>query len=514
MIKRITLSFLALLTAVAARAQNPAPCSELFLSEYVEGTGNNKAIEIYNPTTGTVDLSQYKVWISYNGGSSSQSTDLTGTLAPDGVFVLAHSLAHPDILAVADQVSAALDFNGNDAIALVNVITGDTIDVFGVIGEDPVDGFWTVSQDDPTLDQSIVRDASVNNGNLDWEEAQDEWFAIGNNVFFSLGNHFMQPCGAQTDPVVSFAATNQTVGEGWTDVDATVTINYPNATATEVTIGVAAGGTATPGADFVMPGVTTLTFPANSAVALALNVLIVEDMDLEPLEFFILQITAVTNNGTIVNQFDTIYIEDNDDQIEPPMLYLNPPSITVDEDGVVAVLQVEIGPPNNMPTSVEVIVNLGSTTASLNDDFTIQSPLIVTFPPMSSASIPFVINIVDDLLTEANEVITLSLVNPTNNAGVGPDAVITIVDNDPQSVANLERFGISARPNPASSFSNVTANAVVKRCDVFNAAGQLMFSTEPNAAHFKLDVNALAPGIYFLEAVTATGTLHFRLAKQ
>jgi hypothetical protein len=31
-----------------------AQCSDLFISEYVEGSGNNKAIEIYNPSTNSI----------------------------------------------------------------------------------------------------------------------------------------------------------------------------------------------------------------------------------------------------------------------------------------------------------------------------------------------------------------------------------------------------------------------------------------------------------------------------
>ena len=34
----------------------------LFISEYSEGSGYNKYIEIYNPTSSSVDLSSYQVW--------------------------------------------------------------------------------------------------------------------------------------------------------------------------------------------------------------------------------------------------------------------------------------------------------------------------------------------------------------------------------------------------------------------------------------------------------------------
>ena len=36
-------------------------CSDLFISEYVEGDFSNKAIELYNPTPFAKDLSQYRL---------------------------------------------------------------------------------------------------------------------------------------------------------------------------------------------------------------------------------------------------------------------------------------------------------------------------------------------------------------------------------------------------------------------------------------------------------------------
>ena len=44
-----------------------AQCSELFISGYVEGYGNNRALELYNPTNAAIDLSGYSVGRFSNG---------------------------------------------------------------------------------------------------------------------------------------------------------------------------------------------------------------------------------------------------------------------------------------------------------------------------------------------------------------------------------------------------------------------------------------------------------------
>ena len=53
--RKILLS-ISMLFAMSANAQL-LDCSELFISEYIEGPGNNNAIEIYNPTNASIDLS-------------------------------------------------------------------------------------------------------------------------------------------------------------------------------------------------------------------------------------------------------------------------------------------------------------------------------------------------------------------------------------------------------------------------------------------------------------------------
>ncbi len=71
------------LTMFWLHAQN---CTELFLSEYVEGSGNNRALEIYNPTNQPIDLSTYSVGRFANG-----ATSYTGIMIPAGHIIQPYS---------------------------------------------------------------------------------------------------------------------------------------------------------------------------------------------------------------------------------------------------------------------------------------------------------------------------------------------------------------------------------------------------------------------------------------
>lgn len=162
---------------------------DLFFSEYIEGSSNNKAIEIYNPTATAVDLSQYTISLFTNGSTTPTSRTLTGTLNAGDVYVIANSQAIAEILAVADLTLAfasgqfGANWNGDDAIGLYKGTT--LIDVFGVIGVDPGSS-WTVGTG-ATADYTLVRKSSVSTGVTTWNPA--EWDVLPNNTVSSLGSH-------------------------------------------------------------------------------------------------------------------------------------------------------------------------------------------------------------------------------------------------------------------------------------------------------------------------------------
>ncbi len=141
-------------------------CEELFFSEYLEGSsGNNKCVEIYNPTAVSVDLAAggYKVLLFANGAVVPGSTiNLTGTVPPFGTHLLCNSGSIQTILDLADQTSGSLTHNGDDALVLVKGVQNDTLDIFGSIGHDP--GTAWVAGPVTTLDRVLRRKSSVLSG--------------------------------------------------------------------------------------------------------------------------------------------------------------------------------------------------------------------------------------------------------------------------------------------------------------------------------------------------------------
>ncbi len=164
---------------------------DLFFSEYVEGSSNNKAIEIFNNTGVDIEFSttSYKIEIYANGGTSPNTINLvSGTLVDGDVYVVANSSADASILAVADFTTGSLNFNGDDAVVLINGT--DTIDVIGQIGFDPGTEWGT--GDVSTANNTIRRKSSIGGGDANGYDVFDpsvEWLGFPNDTFSGLGTH-------------------------------------------------------------------------------------------------------------------------------------------------------------------------------------------------------------------------------------------------------------------------------------------------------------------------------------
>ncbi|MFA5007127.1 MAG: immunoglobulin-like domain-containing protein [Candidatus Izemoplasmatales bacterium] len=171
--------------------------SDLIFSEYIEGSSNNKALEIYNGTGIAIDLSTYVVDLystyvsSVMSTTPSQTLALTGTLLPGEVIVIYNSSATAEFKP-ADGISSAVTFyNGDDALTLKN--DGTIIDSFGQLGGTDPGTNWSVGGV-ATSEFTLVRISTVKSGRTDAAAAFDpslEWVAYPQNTASYLGWHLM-----------------------------------------------------------------------------------------------------------------------------------------------------------------------------------------------------------------------------------------------------------------------------------------------------------------------------------
>jgi predicted extracellular nuclease len=232
---------------------------ELFFSEYVEGSGNNKALEIYNPSDVSIDLgaSGYSVSMYFNAATTATTNFLlSGLLAPHDAYVVVNSSAGAELLGLADQIDTHSWFNGDDAVVLNH--NGTAVDVIGQIGLDP--GSQWGSGDASTQDNTLRRKASVLSGDANGFDAYDpslEWDGYPIDTFGGLGSHTTsaganQPvsvdCGASIQALEGMGASRTITA---TDPDGIVTaISISGVTPTDpgtITIGSVTSATSTGG---------------------------------------------------------------------------------------------------------------------------------------------------------------------------------------------------------------------------------------------------------------------------
>lgn len=223
--KRLLLLVLCIGVYTSISAQN---CSDIFISEYVEGTYNNKAIELYNPTPNPIVLDGvYSMGRDRDGAGVPMLLPITGTIAPLGVRVFVLDKRDPNgtgneiavdtaLQAVADtfvnpvyvQTNSPFYFNGDDAFVLVK--NGNQIlDLLGKIGEDPGGGWW---QPGDTLtrwwtqDNTLIRKQEVLHGvstNPDVFDPSLEWDSLPANTFTELGQHTCNCLGSVSTENIS-----------------------------------------------------------------------------------------------------------------------------------------------------------------------------------------------------------------------------------------------------------------------------------------------------------------------
>ena len=184
------LSVLALSIAAALPMMASA---DVMISEYVEGSSNNKAIELYNTGDTSVDLAGYKL-VRFKDGAET-SLDLVAldgqVIASKSVKVITHPSATITLGAGVDSMTGNLYFNGGDAVALLK--NGVIVDVIGTI---PTPDGWG-------YDKTFQRNDDVTAAKGVFDAAQ--WTELAKDTFNGLGARSGAFVGGEVEPVEPYA---------------------------------------------------------------------------------------------------------------------------------------------------------------------------------------------------------------------------------------------------------------------------------------------------------------------
>ena len=199
--KKVTTLFSAVLFAlfgfVSVQAQDA-----LIISEYIEGSSNNKAIELFNATGDTVSLANYQIAQSNNGdGWEYYHTFPTGAeIAPFDTWVMVTNQVDSALFdtTLADEVlgyPSLVHHNGNDARAII-YISGEDTTVTDVFGDPNSDAKWDVAGvSEASGEHTLIRKANIFEGNptalasFGTDADDSEWIVRDQNDFSDLGSH-------------------------------------------------------------------------------------------------------------------------------------------------------------------------------------------------------------------------------------------------------------------------------------------------------------------------------------
>lgn len=132
-----------------------AAAGDLFFSEIIEGSSNNKALEIYNCGGSPLDLDTFLLCQTNRGTNNAQgntqSLNIMGTLASGAVRTYCNSQeALMPATACDERIGTIVGFNGNDSVYIVKDdnnnntcdATDTVIDAFGHINGPTTGAVW------------------------------------------------------------------------------------------------------------------------------------------------------------------------------------------------------------------------------------------------------------------------------------------------------------------------------------------------------------------------------------
>ncbi|NRA94302.1 MAG: lamin tail domain-containing protein, partial [Psychroserpens sp.] len=344
--------------------------TDLIISEYGEGSSNNKYIEIYNGTGSAVDLSNYRIWRIANGGSWPEASyQLSGILANGDTYIVANASAGATISAAADAFNSfTISWNGNDAAGLAKDIAGTytLIDAVGTDGANPGSGWDVAGFGDPTLATWTSLSYNPNNTSTGFGASADDTTVVDASGITGVAYlAFFYDAAAGSGPEewnitevevitgapdteVNFIGSSANVAEDSGTYDLEFSIVNEDATNATTFDVVLTSGDAADINSYTTQGVT---FPAGSfadqTVTITITDDMIEEMD-ETLTFEIQNVAGGQNAAVGTSSTFDLTILANDEPVLPGTLY--DADFTNDGDGFPA--HTSGSPPAAGPTSV------------------------------------------------------------------------------------------------------------------------------------------------------------------
>ncbi|WP_299224536.1 endonuclease [uncultured Psychroserpens sp.] len=166
---------------------------DLFFSEYIEGSGTNKVLEIANFTGSDVNLSAYTLRLSTNGNASWGTPYIfpNATIIDEDVFIIANGGSAVCTSEYDDLNNDITSFNGNDAIGLFK--NDVLIDILGDFN----------SSSNYAQNTTLVRKPEIDRPTITFDINQ--WNSFPSNNCDDLGTH------TQTLSVTTFTLTEVSI---------------------------------------------------------------------------------------------------------------------------------------------------------------------------------------------------------------------------------------------------------------------------------------------------------------
>jgi hypothetical protein len=248
-----------------------------------------------------------------------------------------------------------------------------------------------------------------------------------------------------------------------------------------LTVNLAISGTATPGVDY-LPLDNPVVIP-DGASSVALDVIVFDDLQIEPTENIIVGILPSTNYNVGSPSQATVTIDDDDATSVPAVGFCFATSSAPESQS--PGICVSLSQTSSMPVMVDYRV-IGGTATSGSDFILPQGTL--TFDPTNRAK-SIALPIINDTNVEPNETIRVVLFNPINATLDGIKVhTYTIIDDDSSSVSVAATAANASETGAAGNFR-------ISRVGATNAGLQV---------NFQLTGTASAPADYAPLGMLAT----------